>query len=256
MSIFTDPKDIQTLKEAGRRLALVLVKVIEKVRPGITPVELDRYAEALIRKEGDTPAFLGYQPKGASIPYPSTLCVSVNDNVVHGVPNDVPLNEGDTISIDIGLFHKGFAVDMARTVPVGEIDENAWKLLSVTEKSLNEGIKMARVGNRVGHISNTIGTFVENHGFSVVRELGGHGIGKEVHEEPFVPNSGPIDSGVQIEEGMALALEPIVNAGEPDIVLDKNDGYTYRTKDGKRSAHFEHTILVTKDGPVVITKAQ
>ncbi len=253
MYIFKNSQDIKTFKEAGRRLSFVLDEVIKRVAPGVILKELDVLAEEFIRRGGDTPAFLNYQPRGARMPYPATLCVSVNNNVVHSIPGDEPLCEGDIVGIDIGLFHKGFATDMARTVPVGKIDSDAQKLLSVTESALQKGIAQAKISGRVGHVSNTIQKYVEKNGFSIVRELGGHGIGKEVHDEPFIPNHGSRKSGVEFTEGMAIAIEPIVNEGSPEITLAP-DGYTYQTKDGKRSAHFEHTVLITKDGPLIVTK--
>lgn len=243
----------QTLKEAGRRLASVLDKIISKVIVGATEKELDEYAYGLITGGGDSPAFLHYRPAGAGLPYPATLCVSVNDTVVHGIPKDYRIQEGDIVSLDIGLEHNGIIVDMAKTVPVGRIDAEARKLLQATEGALYRGIAAIRPGGRIGDIGSAISSFVKISGFTIVRELGGHGVGKKVHEEPFIPNFGKNGTGPLIKEGMVLAVEPIVNEGSGDIV-EMPDGYTLKTKDGKRSAHFEHTILVTPEGGEIITK--
>lgn len=253
MSLIKTDKEKDIARESGRRLAAVLYRVIKKVAPGISPRELDSYAEWLIREGGDLPAFLGYKPRGAKVPYPATLCVSVNDEVVHGIPKDIKLKNGDIISLDIGLSHKGFITDMARTVPLGEVDEAAQKLIAVTEESLRKGIASARAGARIGDIGHSVEMYVKKNGFSIVDELGGHGVGKKVHEEPYIPNWGKRGTGAEILEGMVLALEPIVNEGLPDVVLS-DDGYTFKTADGKRSAHFEDTILITKNGAEILTR--
>jgi methionyl aminopeptidase len=243
------------LVEAGKRLARVLAALRAKVAPGVTTEELDDLAEALIRDGGDVPSFLGYTPEGAGRPYPATLCVSINDEVVHGIPNESArtLAEGDIVGLDLGLTHKGIVVDAAITVPVGEVDEKIKKLLHTTEEALYAGIKEAVVGNHIGDISYAIQSVIESAGFKVVRELGGHGVGDVVHEEPFVPNWGRKGEGELLTEGMVLALEPIANAGKAAVTLAP-DGYTYRTKDGSKSAHFEHTILIEKDGARIITE--
>lgn len=253
MSIITDKNDIKILKEAGRRLAFILNEVIKAVRAEVREKELDVLAEKLIRENGDEPAFLNYKPSFTSEPYPATLCISVNDEVVHGVPQNRKLRDGDIVGLDLGLKHEGIIVDMAKTVAVGEIDKETAKLLRVTEEALHKGIAVARAGNRVGDIGNAIGSFVEENGFSIVRELGGHGVGRKVHEDPFIPNFGKKGTGEKLISGMVLALEPIVNAGKPDVSI-AHDGFTYKTKDGSLSAHFEHTILITKDGAEIITK--
>lgn len=242
------------LIEGGKRLANVLRALKAKVAPGATAEELDDLAEELIRAGGDEPCFLGYTPEGASRPYPAALCVSINDEVVHGIPNESVkiLKEGDIVGLDLGLTHEGIIVDAAITVPVGEVSGETKKLLDATERALSKGIAAAVPGKHVGDISYAIQKEIERAGFKVVKELGGHGVGDRVHEEPFIPNFGRPGEGEQLEEGMVLALEPIANAGKAAVTLAP-DGYTYRTKDGSRSAHFEHTILIEKGGARIIT---
>lgn len=242
------------LVEAGKRLARILREVSEKVAPGVTTEELDDLAERLIREGDDEPAFLGYTPEGARRPYPATLCVSINDEVVHGIPNESvkTLREGDIVGLDLGLWHKSIIVDAAVTVPVGKTSEESKKLLRATEEALAAGIKAAEPGKHVGDVSYAIQKEIEQAGFTVVKELGGHGVGELVHEEPFIPNFGRPKEGELLEEGMVLALEPIASAGKAAVVLSP-DGYTYRTKDGSRSSHFEHTILIEKGGARIIT---
>lgn len=243
------------LIEAGKRLGEVLAKVAETARPGVSTQELDALAERLIREGGDTPAFLNYTPDGAKRPYPATLCVSINDEVVHGIPNvsSRTLKDGDIVGLDLGLTHDGFIVDSALTVAIGTIDDRASRLMAVTKEALENGINAARAGNRIGDISHAIEETYKDTGFSVVRVLGGHGVGKRVHEEPFIPNVGHAGTGEEIVEGMVLALEPIANEGKATVVV-ASDGYTYRTKDGSRSAHFEHTILIENGAARVLTR--
>lgn len=250
------PEERATLVEAGKRLGVVLKTLAAKVAPGVSAEELDDLAEQLIRDGGDEPAFLGYTPEGAGRPYPATLCVSINDEVVHGIPNEYEkiLKSGDIVSLDLGLTHRGIIVDAALTVPVGKVDATTIALLRATEDALAAGIHAARVGNHIGDISHAIEAVYKGTGFSVVKVLGGHGVGDRVHEEPFVPNFGRAGDGPKITEGMVLALEPIANAGKGSVVLAP-DGYTYRSRDGSKSAHFEHTILIEKDGPLVVTLA-
>lgn len=246
-------KEIEILREGGRRLAEVLQRVAKEVRPGISTKELDRLAEKLIREGGDEPAFLNYTPDGAKFPYPATLCVSVNNEIVHGIPSDKKiLKESDIVGLDLGLKHGGFFTDMAVTVPVGEIDEDAKRLVNVTKKSLERGIAAARHGGFIGDIGEAIENFVTPYGYGIVKILGGHGVGKKVHEDPYVPNYGKRGTGPKLIPGMVLALEPMLNEGTDKVFLD-NDGYTFKTKDGKRSAHFEHTILITEDKTEILT---
>ena len=251
----TNDTERANLIEGGKRLAAVLETLRTRVAPGITAEELDDLAEQLIRDGGDEPCFLGYTPEGAQRPYPATLCVSINDEVVHGIPNESvkTLKEGDIVGLDLGLTHNGIIVDAAITVAVGNVNEETKKLLHATEAALAAGIAAAAPGKHVGDISSAIQKEIENAGFKVVKELGGHGVGELVHEEPFIPNYGRAGEGELLEEGMVLALEPISTAGKAAVILAP-DGYTYRTKDGSRSAHFEHTILLEKGGPVIVTK--
>jgi methionyl aminopeptidase len=208
----------------------------------------------MIREGGDEPSFLGYTPEGARRPYPATLCVSINDEVVHGIPNESvkTLKAGDIVALDLGLTHNGIIVDAAISLAVGEVSEETKKLLTATERALAAGIKNAIPGNHIGDISHAIQKEIEDAGFKVIKELGGHGVGELVHEEPFVPNFGRVGSGPELVEGMVLAFEPISSAGKAAIKLDP-DGYTYRTKDGSLSAHFEHTILIESSGARIIT---
>ncbi len=247
-------EDIAIMREGGKRHAYILKKVAEEVRPGITAKYLDEIAQKLIKEGGDKPAFLDYKPYGATRPYPASLCVSINDEIVHGIPNEEEkiLKEGDIVSLDLGLIHKNLITDMAITVPVGKIDNDKDKLLKVTKEALLAGIKAAKCGNRVGDIGSAIQKYAVANNYGLVTELSGHGVGYHVHEDPYVPNYGEAGKGVILKTGMVIAIEPMFNLGTKDIVLDK-DGYTYRTKDGKVSAHFEHTILITKGDAEILT---
>ena len=253
--IVTNEKEREVLIEAGRRLACVMESLRTKVEPGISAEELDDLAEQIIRDRDDSPAFLGYTPEGMSRPYPATLCVSINDEVVHGIPNESRkiLREGDIVGLDFGLIHESIVVDAAITVPVGQISEESGKLLRATEAALAAGIAQAIPGNHMGDISHAIQKEIESAGFAVVKELGGHGVGDQVHEEPFISNYGRAGTGPELCEGMVLALEPISAAGKGAVIL-ASDGYTFRTRDGSRSAHFEHTILIEKGGARIITR--
>ena len=254
MTIRTE-KEKANLIEGGKRLAAVLRAIGAKVAPGITAEELDDIAERLIRDGGDEPCFLDYTPEGGRRPYPAALCVSVNDEVVHGIPNESAkvLKEGDIVGLDLGLRHNGIVVDAAVTVPVRRVSEKAEKLLAATKRALAAGIANAAPGKHVGDISHAIQEEIEGAGFKVVRELGGHGVGERVHEEPFIPNFGRPSEGEFLVEGMVLALETISATGKAAVTLAP-DGYTYRTKDGSLSAHFEHTILLERDGARIITQ--
>ncbi|MFC1623610.1 type I methionyl aminopeptidase [Patescibacteria group bacterium] len=247
--------EIEILREGGKRLAFILGEVSKKVVAGIKVSELNDYAEQLIQEGGDKPAFLHYKPEGANFPYPASLCVSVNDEIVHGISssNGRVLEEGDIVGIDLGLIHKGLVTDMAMTVGVGEIDDEARKLIETTKQALYEGIKAVRAGNRTGDIGYAISEFAKPSGFGIVDDLGGHGVGKSVHEEPFIPNVGKKGTGEKLKKGMVIALEPMLNEGTKKIVLS-DDGYTFKTADGGRSAHFEHTVLITDGEPEILTK--
>lgn len=256
MSISIKTKEeIVILREGGKRLATILRELADAVKPGVSSFALNDLAEKLIREGGDTPSFLGYTPYGAKRAYPASLCLSINDEVVHGIPNETEkfLKEGDIVSLDTSLIHGGLITDSAITVPVGKIDAKAQKLLKVTREALEKGIKMARAGNTVGDIGFAIESFVQPHGFGIVRELAGHGVGYKIHEEPYVPNFGRAGEGDVLKLGMVIAIEPMLNEGGASIKLD-SDGYTYRTRDGSRSAHFEHTVVVTGNGSEVLTR--
>ncbi len=241
------PQEIALLREAGRIVALALQELAALVRPGVTTGELNRFAEEFLRRAGARPAFLGYHG------FPASICASVNDEVVHGIPGLRMLEEGDIISIDIGAVYQGYYSDAAATFPVGKISPEAARLLEVTREALYRGIAQAVPGNRVGDISAAIQQHVEAHGFSVVRDLAGHGIGRNMHEDPQVPNFGKPGHGPRLQPGLVLAIEPMVNAGSHEVVL-RPDGWTVVTKDGSLSAHFEHTVLVTSGEPEVLTR--
>lgn len=246
MIILKSEREIALLREAGRIVAQCHEALREAVRPGVTTRELDEMAEAFIRKAGAIPTFKGYHG------FPASICASVNDEVVHGIPGPRVLQEGDIISIDIGATYQGYVGDAARTWPVGQISPEAQRLLDVTEASLAAGIEQARPDNRLSDISHAVQACVEKGGFSVVRDYVGHGIGQKMHEDPQVPNYGPPGRGPVLAVGMVLALEPMVNAGAYHVYTTV-DGWTVRTKDGRLSAHFEHSVAITGDGPQILT---
>jgi len=247
-------EEIVILREGGKRHTDILRQVAAAVTPGVTAAALNALAEKLIKENSDEAAFLGYTPKGVKRPYPASLCVSVNDEVVHGIPNEKKkiLKEGDVVSLDLGLRHNGLITDAAITVPVGKIDATAEKLIETTKKALAIGIAAAHGGGHIGDIGEAIEKFVRPFGYGIVRDLAGHGVGYAVHEPPFVPNFGKKGKGKKLLPGMVLAIEPMLNEGTEKVVLDSDD-YTYRTADGKRSAHFEHTIVITDSGAEVLT---
>ncbi|KKS04804.1 MAG: Methionine aminopeptidase [Candidatus Nomurabacteria bacterium GW2011_GWC2_41_8] len=254
MIIIKTKEEIEILREGGKHLATVLYKVKEKVVPGISTKDLDIYAEKLIREMGDEPAFLNYRPEGADTPYPASLCVSVNNEVVHGIPSkNRILKEGDIIALDLGIRHKNLFTDMAITVPVGAVSGADLKLMQITEKALQVGIDAAIAGNTIGDISYAIESFIRPHKFGIVEVLSGHGVGRSIHEDPYIPNFGKKGKGAKLAPGMVIALEPMINLGTKNVTID-TDGYTFRTADGKNSAHFEHTILITENGPEILTK--
>ena len=235
------------MREAGRLVGEVLKELATKVAPGVTTAELDALAEKRILRAGATPAFKGYHG------YPATICASINDEVIHGIPSGRRvLNEGDIVSIDVGASLDGYFGDSAITLPVGQVSEEAATLLRVTEESLYKAIDVVRPGGRVSDIGHAVQKHVEASGFSVVREFVGHGIGQQMHEEPQVPNYGDAGRGPRLSEGMVLAIEPMVNAGKPAVKV-LADGWTAVTRDGSLSAHFEHTVAVTADGAWILT---
>jgi methionyl aminopeptidase len=237
------------MRRSGRMVREVLDSVREAVAPGVTTMDLERVAERKIKELGAKPAFKGYYD------YPCVLCTSINDEIVHGIPSERRvLKTGDIVSIDTGVVLDGFYGDSAITVPVGgELDPELQKLLDVTRESLYRGIEAARIGNTIGDVGAAVQKLVEANGFSVVREFVGHGIGTKLHEDPQVPNYGAPGSGPRLRDGMVLAIEPMVNVGEPETRL-LNDKWTAVTKDGSWSAHFEHCVAVTKNGPVILTE--
>jgi methionyl aminopeptidase len=255
MIITKTPEEIEIIREGGRNLATVLYAVHEIIKPGVSTKDLDTYAEKLIREMGDTPAFLNYRPEGASTPFPAALCVSVNDEVVHGIPKkNRILKEGDIVSIDLGIKHKGLFTDMALTVGVGNVDEKKLKLMQVTEEALQAGIDAAMGGNTIGDIGYAIENFVHCQGrYGIVEVLSGHGVGRAIHEDPYIPNFGKKGKGVKLVPGMVVALEPMVNLGTKNVTID-DDEWTFRTADRKPSAHFEHTILITDGEAEILTK--
>jgi methionyl aminopeptidase len=248
MIILKSLQEIEKIRKAGLLVADVLDGVRGMVRPGVSTQALDEFAERLILAAGAKPAFKGYRG------YPKTLCTSVNNEVIHGIPSkDVVLKQGDILSIDVGALVEGFYGDAAITVPVGTIAPAALRLIRATEESLNRGIAQAQLGNRLYDISHAVQSYVESNGYSVVREFVGHGIGRSLHEDPQLPNFGERGKGPRLQIGMVLAIEPMVNAGGSATVVTE-DNWTAVTADGSLSAHFEHTIAVTADGPWILTK--
>lgn len=240
------PRELELMRAAGKIVAETHEKLKEVIKPGITTLELDRIAEGYIRKSGGIPAFKGYNG------FPASICSSINEQVVHGIPGPIELKEGDIIGIDIGAIYSGYYGDAARTHGVGEIGDELKKLITVTEESFFKGIEQAIPGNRLSDISHAIQMHVEAYGFSVVREFVGHGIGKNMHEEPQIPNYGPPRKGPRLVPGMTLAIEPMINLGRYAVKV-QNDGWTVVTLDGKPSAHYENTIAVTDGTPEILT---
>jgi len=272
-------RDIVLLREGGKRLARVVLEVSRAVKPGVSTNELNTLAERLIREGGDEPSFLGYTPRGAKRPFPAAICISINEEIVHGIPNEDArtIQEGDIIGLDCGITHKGLITDHAVSVIAGKADQNAVKLLAATKRALQAGIDAARPGNTIGDISSAIETVGVEAGYGIVYELGGHGVGYKVHEEPYIPNVGDKGTGEKLLSGMVLAIEPMLTEGTARVreapssaslgrhenkrsrrsslvkVKLMSDGYTFVTRDRSRSAHFEHTILVTGSSPEILT---
>ncbi len=254
MIIVKSRDEIERIRESGRIVAEVLQTLREFVRPGITTWALNKKAEEVIRKRKARAAFKGYRPSFGSGAYPAALCISVNEEVIHGIPSPRRvIKEGDIVSMDVGVCYRGYYGDGATTVAVGEVEGRVRELLKVTEEALYRGIEAARVGNRVGDISFAVQSHVESHGFSVIKEFVGHGVGKEIHEEPPVPNFGESGQGPLLKEGMTIAIEPMVAMGSGEVKI-KEDGWTAVTVDGSWTAHFEHTIAVLDEGPRVLTE--
>ena len=247
-------REIELMREAGRVTALTHKAIEEAIKPGMSTADLDRIAEETMKKNGAISAEKGYNPgiKGVP-PYPAATCISVNDEVIHGVPSKRKIiKDGDIVSIDLVALKNGYNGDAARTIMVGNVSKEARRLVDVTKQAFFEGIKYARKGNRIGDISHAIGEYVKSQGFSVVREFEGHGIGKNMHEEPEIPNYGKAGTGIRLEPGMTLAIEPMVIAGNPNI-LELDDGWTIVTEDGSLAAHYENTILITENEPEILT---
>jgi methionyl aminopeptidase len=247
MIVLKTEREIQLMQEAGKLLAACHKEIAKMIKPGITTMEIDEFVETFLRKHGATPEQKGY--KG----YPYATCASINDEICHGFPRRKPLNSGDIVTIDIVVNLRGALADSAWTYSVGEVTEEVQKLLDVTKTSLYKGIEQAIVGNRIGDIGHAIQTYVEAHGFSVVRDFTGHGIGKTIHEDPYIPHFGNPGKGLRLKEGMVITIEPMVNIGTWQSKMDDN-GWTARTIDGSLSAQYEHTIAITKNGPLILTE--
>ncbi len=248
-------EEIAILAEGGKRHAFILSKIAQKVAPGVSTAHLEDLALKLLSEGGDAAAFLNYTPRGAKRPYPAALCVSVNNEIVHGIPNEDPiiLQEGDIVSLDLGLVHNGLITDSAITIPVGKVSEKDRLLMEHCKEALFLGIKEAKGGGRVGDIGAAIGSFARGLGYGISEGLAGHGVGYKVHEDPFVPNEGRKGGGELLKPGMVIAIEPMLTLGTDKIVL-ASDGYTYKTGDGTNAAHFEHTIAITDGDPIILTK--
>lgn len=243
---YKSSRQIEQIRTAGRVVAEVLDLISENVRPGVTTAELDKLTARFLKSNNAKPAFLGYQG------FPANICASVDNEVVHGIPQNRELREGEILSVDVGAIVDGYYGDSARTFAVGKVSDDARRLLEVTEKSLYAGIEKCRVDNFLGDLSAAIQSYVEAEGFSVVRDLVGHGIGKKMHEEPQVPNFGEAGTGTQMKEGLVIAIEPMINAGGYEVRI-LPDGWTVVTADGSLSAHFEHTVAITSNGPEILT---
>jgi methionyl aminopeptidase len=249
MIIRKSPQEIERMARAGEVVADVLALLGERARPGVTTEELDALADEFIRSRGGTPTFKGYRG------YPASICTSPNDMVVHGIPGPYALGEGDVLSVDVGVTLEGFVADSAYTFPIGEISPDAERLLEGCKAALAAGIEQCRPGNRLSDISHAIQAVTEEHGFSVVRSLVGHGVGRSMHEEPQIPNFGEPGRGPMLSAGMTFAIEPMINAGGPDVVIH-DDEWSISTSDASLSAHFEHTVAITDDAPRILTMAE
>mgnify|MGYP006052984755 FL=1 len=248
------PEEIVILRESGRRLGTIVEALKKAIVPGVSTWDIDILAEQLVRDGGDIPSLKNYCPYGAKTPYPATICISLNEEIVHGIPSkDRIIKEGDVVSVDICLTHEGMVTDMATTVVVGKVPAHVETLLAETQRALFEGIKAARVGGRIGDISAAIERVGTKNGYGIIRELGGHGVGHGVHEDPYVPNFGFKGTGPLLKPGMVIAIEPMFTLGSEEI-RQLEDGYTIVSQDQSLSAHFEHTIAITKDGVEILTQ--
>jgi methionyl aminopeptidase len=246
------PAEIDKMRIVGKVVGEILENLSHIIKPGISTKDIDKFAQNYIKSKNMSPAFLGVA--GVNYPFPATACVSINDEVVHGIPSHLrKIKDGDIVSVDVGAIYNGYYGDAARTYPVGSISQSAAKLLEITERSLYESIKFALAGNRLGDISNAVQRTVEAAGFSIVRDFVGHGIGRDLHEDPPIPNFGQAGSGIKLIEGMVLAIEPMVNIGAYQVEMLDND-WTIVTKDGSLSAHFEHTVFISANGNEILTK--
>ena len=253
MILIKTEEEIKIMAEAGKRLALVVRALKAMAKVGVTTNEIDREAKRLIEASGSIPAFLNYRPSGAGRPYPATICASINSGVVHGLPSDYKLKSGDLLKLDLGLIYEKFYSDMAITIPIGKVSKEDQELISVTREALEKGIAAVQPGNTLGDIGYAIGSFVKKNGFSVVDGLTGHGIGRKLHEDPYVFNEGLPGEWDVLKPGMVLALEPMVCAGKPRAKQLEDDSFV--TADGSNAAHFEHTIAITEKGHRILTQA-
>ncbi|MBI4209742.1 MAG: type I methionyl aminopeptidase [Deltaproteobacteria bacterium] len=247
MVILKTPQEIERIRVACKAVAEVLRELQEEIRPGVRTLDLDRKAEKQLRQKGMKPAFLGYRG------YPRTLCASVNEEVVHGIPSKRELREGDIVGLDLGAICEGYYGDAAVTVSVGKVSERAQRLMKITEESLYKGIEKAVVGGRLSDISAAVQKHVEEQGYSVVRDFVGHGIGRSLHEDPQIPNHGVPGKGIRLEVGLVLAIEPMINEGTHEVEI-LEDGWTAVTRDRKLSAHYEHTIAIANEGPIILSR--
>ncbi len=254
MIVRKSPRDIEALREAGRIVALAHEAMRAAASVGVTTLDLDEVAREVIAEHGATSAFLDYQPHFAPTPFPGVICASVNDVIVHGIPNDTPLEDGDLVSIDFGVYKDGWAGDAARSFVVGAAREEDLTLIERTEAALYAGIAAAVPGNRIGDIAHAIGTIGREAGYGIPEGWGGHGVGREMHEDPSVPNEGPAGRGLKLKTGLVIAIEPMFHAGGHDGFTIDDDGWTIRTEDGSRAGHAEHTIAITDDGPRILTE--
>jgi methionyl aminopeptidase len=253
MVVFKSPAELAVMREAGRIVAETLAAVAAAAAPGILPIDLDALAADRIAAAGAKPSFLGYQPRWAPVPYPGVVCLSVNDEIVHGIPGRRPLRDGDLLTVDCGAYIDGYHGDAAVTVEIGTVGADARRLSADTKRALDAGIAAAQVGNRMGDIGAAIAAIGRGAGYGIPSGLGGHGVGTAMHEDPSVPNTGRAGRGLPLREGLVIAIEPQFTAGGSDAYRTRRDGWTVVTTDGSLAAHWEHTIAVTADGPQILT---